>query len=118
VTESRGTLDYKTRRTLLDFLEFAETGARLTACGREVYDGDEMVRLAAEAILHRVGEAVARLDEAFTRAHRRVSWRAMRRMRTVIAHDYGAVDHDLVWTALAHRMPAEAAEVRQILNDQ
>jgi uncharacterized protein with HEPN domain len=115
VTGSRGPLDDRTCRALLDFLEFAETGARLIARGRDAYVGDEMARLAAEAILHRIGEAVARLDDAFTRAHPEVSWRAMKRMRNIVAHDYGAVDHALVWAALAQNLPTEAAQVRRIL---
>ncbi len=112
-----GSLDPRTRRTLQDFLEFAETGSRLVARGRGAYDGDEMARLAAEAIVHRVGEAVARLDDAFIQAHPGVSWRPMKAMRNLVAHDYGAVDHDLVWNALERDLPAEAAEVRRILAD-
>lgn len=111
------TPDARTRRTLRDFLDFAETGARLIARGREVYDADEMVRLAAEAILHRIGESVARLDDAFVTAHPSVNWRPMKAMRNIVAHQYGAIDDNIVWNALEQNLPREAAEVRRILAD-
>lgn len=42
-------------RTLQDMLDFCEQAERLVARGREAYEGDEMLRLAAEALTHRVG---------------------------------------------------------------
>ncbi|GAA1924618.1 hypothetical protein GCM10009716_36080 [Streptomyces sodiiphilus] len=110
-------LDARTRRTLHDFLDFAATAARLVARGREAYDGDEMLRLSGEAILHRIGEAVARLDDDFTTAHPGVRWRAMKGMRNLVAHDYGAVDHGILWNAMAHNLPQEAARVQRILDE-
>lgn len=113
---STGSLDGRTRQVLEDFQEFARIGARLVARGREAYDADEMLRLAAEAILHRLGEAVARLSVDFTDAHPRVHWRPMKRMRNLVAHEYGAVDHNILWNALEHDLPREAAEVQRILD--
>jgi uncharacterized protein with HEPN domain len=109
--------DARTRQTLQDFLDFAATAGRLVTRGRGAYDGDEMLRLSGEAILHRIGEAVARLDEDFTTAHPEVRWRAMKGMRNLVAHDYGAVDHGILWNAMAHNLPQEAAHVQRILNE-
>lgn len=108
-------LDDRTRQTLNDFLDFADAGARLIARGRDAYDRDEMLRLAAESILHRIGEAVARLGDEFTKTHAGVSWRQMKGMRDVVAHEYGAIDYELVWTALEQDLPREAEAVRRIL---
>lgn len=108
--------DDRTKQLLGDFLEFADAGARLVARGRESYDADEMLRLAAEAIVTRLGEAVARLDEAFIETHPEVRWRPMRAMRNLVAHEYGAVDHAILWNALARDLPHEAALVRQIVD--
>ncbi|MBC3992909.1 DUF86 domain-containing protein [Streptomyces sp. AC563] len=80
-------------------------------------NGDEMLRLAAEAILHRIGEAVIRLDGEFTASHPEVRWRAMKGMRNLVAHGYGAVDYGILWNALAHSLPREAAHVRRILDE-
>jgi uncharacterized protein with HEPN domain len=108
-------LDVRTRQALTDFLDFAEAGARLVARGRDAYDGDEMLRLAAESVLHRIGKAVARLGEEFTQTHPGVSWRQMKEMRNIVAHEYGAIDYEIVWTALELDLPVEAEAVRRIL---
>lgn len=109
-------LDGRTQQVLEDFLEFAGIGARLVERGRDAYDNDEMLRLAAEAILHRIGEAVARLGDDFTKAHRQVSWRPMKGMRNLVAHEYGAVDYNILWNSLEHDLPREAVEVQRILD--
>lgn len=108
-------LSPRDRRTLRDFVEFAEIGARLVARGRKAYDGDEMLRLAAESVLLRIGEAVARLSDDVTFANPQVQWRPMKRMRNVVAHEYGAIDHNIVWNSLANDLPSEAGEVHRIL---
>jgi uncharacterized protein with HEPN domain len=111
-----GPLDGRTRQVLGDFLDFAATGARLVARGRATYDADEMLHLAAEAILHRIGEAVARLSDDFTKAHPQVHWRPMKGMRNLVAHEYGAVDYNILWNSLEHDLPHEAIEVQRILD--
>jgi uncharacterized protein with HEPN domain len=111
-----GSLDSRTRRTLEDFLEFAATGSRLVARGRDAYDADEMLPLAGEAILHKIGEAVARLSDGFTQAHPQVHWRPMKAMRNLVAHEYGAIDYNIVWNSLERDLPREAVEVQQILD--
>jgi hypothetical protein len=49
----------RTARTLRDLVAFSDMAERLVARGRPAYDSDEHVRLAAEAVLHKIGEAVA-----------------------------------------------------------
>lgn len=109
-------VDDRTRQTLADFLDFTETGARLVARGRDAYEQDEMLRLAAESVLHRIGEAVARLGDEFTQAHPGVSWRQMKGMRNIVAHAYGAIDYEMVWTTLEQDLPRESEAVQRILD--
>lgn len=120
MTEQQDDLD-RTSRTLQDFLDFAEAASRLVARGRDAYDADEMLRLAAEALVHRIGEAVARLDRddpELVGAHPDVSWRAMKGMRNLVAHHYGAIDDDIVWTTLVRDVPREAALIAQIVAER
>ena len=93
-------------------------GERLTSRGRRAYNEDEVVRLAAEAVVHRIGEAVGRLPATLTDAHPEVEWRKIRAMRNVVAHDYGRIDHDIVWAALVRRVPHLRACVDAILRER
>ncbi|MBO0770837.1 MAG: DUF86 domain-containing protein [Actinobacteria bacterium] len=106
---------YRTHAALLDLLDFADMAARLVARGRPAYDLDETLRLAAEAITHRIGEAVARLSQDFIADHSQIEWRKIKGMRNIVSHQYAHIDHAIVWNALADRIPATAAEVRGIL---
>lgn len=108
------------RATLEDLVEFGDTAARLVARGRDAYDKDEALRLASEAILHRVGEAAARLyrqSPEFIDDHPNVEWAAMRAIRNIVAHDYSRIDHEIVWRALEERMPAVSGYIRECLRD-
>ncbi|MFA4841306.1 MAG: HepT-like ribonuclease domain-containing protein [Agrococcus sp.] len=108
--------DRRRQQTLTDILDFSATAARLVARGRAAYDADEMLRLAAEAILHRIGEAVARLDRRFTEAHPTVRWRQMKSVRNVVAHEYHLVDYGILWNVLETDLPREAAAVARIVD--
>ena len=107
----------RTAATLRDLIGFTDTAARLVARGKRSYDSDEALRLAAEVILHNIGEAVARLPDEFVTAHPKVAWRSMKATRNVVAHKYEQVDYQLIWNALVNRLPAEAARIREILAD-
>lgn len=102
-------------RTLRDILDFCEQAERLVARGWEAYAGDEMLRLAAEALTHRVGEAVARLSADVQLDHPEVPWRAIKGMRDLVAHDYGRIDHVVVWNALDRDFPQLSRRIREIL---
>lgn len=100
---------------LRDILAFADAAGRLVARGHEAYSRDETLRLAAEALLHKIGEAVGRLPQEFTDDHPEVPWRAMKATRNLVAHEYEQIDYDIIWNALATRLPASAEVMRDIL---
>jgi uncharacterized protein with HEPN domain len=106
----------RTARTLRDLLAFSGMAERLVARGKPAYDSDEHLRLAAEAVLHKIGEAAARLPDAFTADHPEIPWSAMKATRNIVAHDYEQVDYEIIWNALAIRLPRETATVRSLLD--
>ena len=65
------TYGVRARQALLDLRAFIALGDGLTAQGRAAFDESIYLRLSAEAIVHRVGEAVARLPAASFRPIRR-----------------------------------------------
>lgn len=106
---------YRTHAALLDLLQFSEMAARLVARGRAAYDRDETLRLAAEAITHRLSEAVARLSDEFIAGHPQVEWRKIKGMRNIVSHQYTHIDYEILWNALADRIPVTADAIRGIL---
>ena len=74
-----------------------------------------MLRLAAEAILHKIAEAVDRLPDDFVSMHPDVPWRRMRAARNLVAHLYEQVDYGLIWDAFAQDLPRDADRIGHIL---
>lgn len=103
--------------TLRDLVEFGSMAERLVARGKQAYDDDEALRLAAEAILHRIGEAVARLPAAFLSAHPEVEWRKIKATRNIVAHQYARIDHDIIWVGLAGRVPELTGYIERLLRE-
>ena len=106
-----GTND-RDQRAVQDILDFCEQAARLVARRHDAFESDEMLRLAAEALAQRVGEAVSRLSKAFQDQHPAVPWRAMRGMCNLVVHDYGRIDDRVVWNTLTLDFPTLAEELR------
>jgi len=87
----------------------------LVSRGKLAYDRDVQLQLAAEAIQHRIGEAVRRLPAEVVDAHPEIRFRAMKRARDKIAHNYDIVDPEIVWNTLAVALPEDAAKIRELL---
>lgn len=116
------TPDDRTRRWLQDLRAFGEQAAYVVAQGRDRYAEDSaygaLLRNAGERILIKVATVVERLPEEFTSAHPDVEWTKITRMRNLVAHHYDHVDDDLLWAALARRVPALIAQLDRDRDDQ
>jgi uncharacterized protein with HEPN domain len=98
-------------RAVEDILEFCRQAARLVARGPEAFQRDEMLALAGEALISRVGEAAARLSPEFRERRPAVPWRDIRGMRNLVAHDYGRIDNRIFWNTLRRDLPALAQQL-------
>jgi len=68
------TLEDRTRRALTDILGFADEISRyVTSLGAQNFHSHRPTQLIAEALLHRIGEAVSRLDDGSLRSTQRWS---------------------------------------------
>jgi uncharacterized protein with HEPN domain len=101
------------RRAVEDILEFCAQAARLVARGPETFERDEMLALAGEALIARVGEAAARLSPEFRERRPTVPWRDIRGMRNLVAHDYGRIDTRVVWNTLQRDFPTLAQHLEE-----
>lgn len=97
---------------LRDVARLCLRAEQLAARGREWFDSDpelDVPKLAVESLVLKLGEAVRRLPEAFLDAHRSdPAWRRAIGMRHRLAHDYDAVDYELVWGVVSRH----AADLR------
>lgn len=89
----------------MNLVEFAKMAERLVARGRGSYDREETDRLACEAVIHRVGEAVARLPDGFVEDFSHLRLKAFKGMRNVAAHRYHDVDYEILWETIATDIP-------------
>ena len=64
-----------------------------------------------------IGEAASRLTPETQARFPQIPFRAMRGMRNIIAHDYGEVDMDLVWTTVSGDLAALIAALGECLSD-
>ena len=111
------TLDERSIQALRDIVGFAaELDEYVVAHGEEHLHADRPTQLVAEALLHRVGEAVSRLSGELTDAHPEVARRQMKGMRNVVAHQYGFIDYRIVWRALTDDLPRDVEHISEILD--
>jgi uncharacterized protein with HEPN domain len=88
---------------------------RLVSRGRAEYDRDEAVRLAGEAVIHRIGESAGRLPDVFVVDFAELRLRAFNGMRNLVAHRYQHVDYEIVWETIAVDVPQLDLQVTEIL---
>jgi uncharacterized protein with HEPN domain len=91
---------------LLDMLTAAEAVARYsTGKVREDLDRDEMFRDAIERRLEIIGEAARGVSDSFQTAHPEIAWKKIMATRHIIAHDYDAVNYDILWRIITVHVP-------------
>lgn len=62
-----------------------------------------------------IGEAAARLPQAFREAYPQVEWRDIVAFRNIAVHAYFAVQWDIVWATANDDIPLLRRQVREIL---
>jgi len=104
-------------RSLREIVRLCDDGARLAARGHEWYVADDLNTpgLAAESIIIKIGENVARLSDQTILAHPQVPWSSIKRMRDRLAHHYEATDYDAVWATLNVDLPRVRESVASLL---
>ena len=91
---------------LADMVRYAR-GVVDTVRGKtlEVYEADENLRLTVERRVEIIGEAAARVSEAFRQSHPEVPWRKIVAQRNVLAHEYGEIEDEIMWDVATVSVP-------------
>lgn len=69
------------------------------------YNENRMLQLAVERALQIIGEASNRVSLPFREAHSEIPWRKIVSQRNVLVHEYGDVDHGLIWDLVDQYLP-------------
>lgn len=101
---------------LNEIVRLCGIGADLVARGHEWYvgDSDNVPGLAAESLIIKIGENVARLSATITDEHPEVPWSLIKRMRDRLAHHYEGTDYEAVWDTLVADLPTIGTYVRSL----
>lgn len=92
---------------LHEIVRLCDVGADLVARGHVWYVGDpvNVPGLAAESLIIKIGENVARLSADAMNRYPAVPWSLIKRMRDRLAHRYEGTDYEAVWDTLVVDLP-------------
>lgn len=101
---------------LRDMLDACDRVTRFVA-GKAIddYRIDELLRSAVERQIEIVGEAARRVSDSFREAHPEIAWRPIIAQRNILAHEYGEIEHDLIWRVATTHIPALRASLLTVL---
>jgi uncharacterized protein with HEPN domain len=76
---------------------------------------NRMLLRAIERDVELIGEAAERLSQALREANPGIPWRMIIGQRNILAHEYGRIDHELLYHTAIEDIPELASRVRSIL---
>jgi uncharacterized protein with HEPN domain len=101
---------------LLDMLLAARDAQAFVAdLTRMAYDRDRRAQYAVAHALQVIGEAAARVSQPTRQAIADVPWPEIIGMRNRLVHDYGRVDHAILWNTVERDLPRLILELERAL---
>lgn len=79
------------------------------------FAADRVRCLAVERCLEIAGEAAGRVSESLQVGYHGIPWRRMKGMRNILAHEYGQIDHSVVFVTATVEVPAVIAALKELL---
>ncbi|MBN9613352.1 MAG: DUF86 domain-containing protein [Actinobacteria bacterium] len=101
---------------LREIIRLCDLGAELVERGEPWFFGDpsNVPGLAAESLIIKIGENVARLSSVTTGQHPEVPWSLIKQMRDRLAHHYESIDYGAVWDTLVADLPTIRGYIRAL----
>jgi len=101
---------------LWDMLEAAQRVIEFTlGVTLPEYSGSPMLHLAVERALEILGEAANRVSPSFQQAHSEIPWRRIVAQRNVLVHEYGDIEHALIWDLVQRQIPILAEQLQSLV---
>jgi len=70
---------------------------------------------ATERSVEIIGEAACRVTVAYRGMHPEIPWRMIIGQRNILAHEYGQIDHELLYKTAADDIPALIIQLKELL---
>ena len=83
----------------------------------QVYETDVAYQYACSMCIIQIGELVGQLSDELKNERQEVSWKLIKDMRNLFAHDYARVDNEIVWDTLKNNIPDLQEKCKKILNE-
>lgn len=82
----------------------------------EAFTRSTVLCRATERCLEIIGEAARKVSPECMNANPQVSWRDIISQRNVLAHEYGQVDHELIYRTAVQDVPVLAEQLEALLS--
>ena len=104
---------------LREIIRLSSVGEALAARGHDWYVGDTLnvPGLAAESVIVKIGENVARISSETTQMHPDVPWSLIKRVWDRLAHHHKGTDYEAVWDTLVVDLPVIRAYIESVLDE-
>lgn len=79
------------------------------------YSTNPMLHLAVERAIEIIGEAANRVSPSFQQAHPEIPWRKIVDQRNVLVHEYGDVEHALIWELVQRHLPVLVEQLEDLI---
>ena len=97
---------------LWDMLDAARTVQEMTrGIDFDAYMASRTIQLATERAIEIIGEAARFVSAPFRDAHPEIPWTKIVAQRHLIAHHYGAIQHDRLWRVVTEHIPELIAQL-------
>jgi uncharacterized protein with HEPN domain len=104
---------------LKDMRVFAERAIRYSdGLTRAQFEASQLVQDAILRNIELIGEAAARVPDAFRLANPEIAWREIVAMRNQLIHGYLGIDLEIVWDVITVELPALLEQLNSIPGDK
>jgi len=79
------------------------------------YLNDRLLRGGVERNLEIIGEAAGKVSKSFREANPDVPWTKIISQRNVLIHEYGEIEHELIWKVVTIHIPELIAKLQLLI---